>query len=682
MLNSKIIKKVYKMTTFNLNKYWNQLRTDSLLNPFNPHFKEEEVNAKMDEVCDIFKGADISDYDKVECFKLLETLLSSIKISDIYPSSYKFFKDNIESSNSSISEIYVAIMALLCRDYLLIEDSRRMYLQESRVVSMENLEAINFKLGDSAIGNINATGALECGVDLTSILLNYLYYYDDKKIDYASLTNKTNNFVNNIKNLVRAANVLWLAKSSFESAIWNFGYILFRENNIYIKYNSDKRLKLEYIGLIRFKEIAFSHYYILMKHLKFEKYICRYKKNNRIKNVYIRDGYIQYSTERGYDKNENDIYVDYLTQLECFYSFVNESCFSKANYSSLNVKYCISMLSIITNLLQKINIENIISDDSVSKKDDFLKFPIRIKIADLERLLYEKSSFSKEQITAFLRLLSSDKSNQLNLWDTPLINDENAYLISFLPLTQPVICRFIDVWLSKGGVSLDDRGKIFEDFVKARLKSILEKKGVNFRIVETNSFVNKNKEKEEIDFILEIEDMLILGEIKCIVYPMSNRDRYNSFDKLKKGCNQIIKKTDFLLRNKKHFKNKIQNLNDNNIIRVVITNFPIFSGQNYKDIPIIDMSLLTNYFSQGSLGIIKNTQDNGISVVKTFKETKYYSDNHSMAHNFKSFINNPPPIYSKYDKIDVVTNKITPEGLNINIYIEQAISNLDTYSSL
>lgn len=149
---------------------------------------------------------------------------------------------------------------------------------------------------------------------------------------------------------------------------------------------------------------------------------------------------------------------------------------------------------------------------------------------------------------------------------------------------------------------------------------------------------------------------------------MTNRDYYNSFETLKKGCKQLIRKTDFLLRNKKLFSKSIKNIDESNIIKMVITNFPIYSGQSYKGVPIVDIHLLEKYFLKGKHIELEFDSNKKTNIEKIAKI--YYNNNTEMVANLNSFINSPKLIQYFYNKIEINTSKLTPLGFGYDIFIQ------------
>lgn len=657
----------------NFNKYWNQIRIGTNYNPFNPNFNIKIVDAKIMEIKEIILDEETSEEDKEEAYILFHTLWSSIKISNAYPSIYTIFKNDIECSNCNQTELYHFLIVILCRHYLLIGQKRSEYIRENNELSIVNIESVDIKSLDDSIGTINATSALESEVDSTNLLLNYLFYYTDEKIKPFDSSKELVYPVNQIKNLSLHANILYGLKASFESAIWNYGYAILdnETNTINLQFRSTEKLILECIGLLRFKEMSYSHYQYIKMNIDTENYICKNKETKLIDSVWNNNGFLEFSLIDGMDRRENSIHINYLSQIDCFYSFINKMNFTNDKYSVLTIENCISMLSVLSGLLQKVTPNLIQPDDSIMNKDDFKKFPVKIKHETLLTLFTNKTNFSQGQIQAFINIISTEKSNRLDLWGTPLVKIADEYLISYLPLTQPIICRFADEWLKKGDIPLEERGTIFENHVKSQLKVIFNSKGINYKVINKNKYENKNNESEEIDLVLELENILIIGEIKCIIYPMSNRDHFNSYEILKKASKQVKRKSDFLLRNKKNFEKEINNLDEKTIIKIVITNYPIFSGQKYQDIPIVDFNLIEHYFSTGKLKLIsKQIGEEGNITIETVD--KYYDNDSEMIANFQNFIDKPLPIFNKYDLINTSMLKVSPKDIGFDMFIEHA----------
>jgi hypothetical protein len=93
-----------------------------------------------------------------------------------------------------------------------------------------------------------------------------------------------------------------------------------------------------------------------------------------------------------------------------------------------------------------------------------------------------------------------------------------------------------------------------------------------------NKYGYKLDQIEEIDLIINLHDIVSIGELKCIRYPMELRNYFYNRKRLINGCNQIIRKSAYMQNNAEEFKKDIGDIAEKKIIPIVITNYPIFVG--------------------------------------------------------------------------------------------------------
>lgn len=75
-----------------------------------------------------------------------------------------------------------------------------------------------------------------------------------------------------------------------------------------------------------------------------------------------------------------------------------------------------------------------------------------------------------------------------------------------------------------------------------------------------------------------MKSICVIAEVKCIKYTLTPRDEYNALNRLREGAIQANRKADFIKNNAKMFFNEIGDISNKPIIKMVITNFPSFSG--------------------------------------------------------------------------------------------------------
>ncbi len=270
-----------------------------------------------------------------------------------------------------------------------------------------------------------------------------------------------------------------------------------------------------------------------------------------------------------------------------------------------------------------------------------------------------KTTFSKNQIKQFINLLTYS-GGRYDLWKTPFIKTDDYYIISLLNIVDANILYLVDVWLNLGGYSLEDRGVLFENYIKQDLSSELRTKKFQYKIPKTNKFKNSKKQTEEIDIIINTKHTVIFGEIKCITYPLEPRDYSNALKRIQRGVKQIIRKTNFVLDNEEDFKSIIGEYRGKEIVKLVITNYPFFTSIMFDNVVIVDYYLLKAYVKAGQL--VKMKIDFRDDTIKTseFKKTEvFYTNEDQFSKNIRKYMENPPAVKELIDMLTIKPTKIS-----------------------
>ena len=251
-----------------------------------------------------------------------------------------------------------------------------------------------------------------------------------------------------------------------------------------------------------------------------------------------------------------------------------------------------------------------------------------------------------------------------------MIEIENFIFPIILPLISPNTLRMLDYWLEKGGFDLDSRGLLFEEHIKNVLSNEFKSKGYEFNIPIENIFRNNNDKFEEIDLIVELKKITLLAEVKCIKHPFYPRDYYNMHSRLSEGVEHINRKAKFLKDNIDFFKNN--DFLSKPIVKLVITNYPIFSGYEIDRVSITDFSLLENYFISGKFGKGRMVgTKNGVEIDDTFhSEIKYYENEDELSDNLEHFFKNPVPIAEKLKDVYIEETQISLPDANPKIIMD------------
>ncbi len=157
---------------------------------------------------------------------------------------------------------------------------------------------------------------------------------------------------------------------------------------------------------------------------------------------------------------------------------------------------------------------------------------------------------------------------------------------------------------------------------------------------------------------------------------MYNRDNYRILnDDVIKALKQLNTKCQFLIDNQEHFK-EIYSLQDRKIIKVVILNYPVFTGAVVEGIPVIDINLFLSYFQSCKM----TTRAFGIDDMEEVETVPYYTTEDEFCNNLESYLKESPIVKMYSEQLEIVECSYKLDGLP-KIFFRD-INPIDTKSTL
>lgn len=287
---------------------------------------------------------------------------------------------------------------------------------------------------------------------------------------------------------------------------------------------------------------------------------------------------------------------------------------------------------------------------------------------DLKRLAFEISENSAlETITTCLGVDSAQAEKILKcfvcdpmdlkdsfskgLWHRPLVKHPSApaYMVLTGVLQSANFVYVLELLFKDTGLakSMDNRslGHSFEDDLRKRLAhAVSNNSTLADAKVAPNSIPKKKESDEEIDVIIRCQELVIVGEIKCLVRPVDSVDRYNYLNKLESAAEQAVRKRDWLKVRPQVLKTALAepNLNTENLryAPLVILNNGSGIGLKFGDALVTDAHWLKLILGDRRFasGAMKNF--NTGEFIPKF--TDLYSTSAEFARQFEHLITDPP----------------------------------------
>ncbi|RON55974.1 hypothetical protein [Pseudomonas frederiksbergensis] len=248
-----------------------------------------------------------------------------------------------------------------------------------------------------------------------------------------------------------------------------------------------------------------------------------------------------------------------------------------------------------------------------------------------------------------------EKSDQEKneLWTQPLLSlDNEKLLVLYTPLLWGTTQRNVNIWLRQIGVNLDVRGYSFEKY----LRSLIERQIENSPLKSSVKFCNGNfkfnlpggadLKYEEIDFVLLLGGILLVGEIKCFLQPSDTFDTFKHREKVIGACTQLQRKVKNIYRYESTFREQCKTkgitLPSNLKIQpLVLLNGPAHCGIPYGDTPIVDINILATFLA----GIVRQQITSTIKDGVVSEKILYlYGGIDEAEMRLRQYLMNPPQI--------------------------------------
>jgi len=560
--------------------------------------------------------------------------------------------DFIGYSKLDLAELFVASVN---NQYILIQQKFDEYMEDKKIFSAQELTHATFTLSSSPDNPQGFTSNAEGFVDHVNELLNYLLspYCEDKKTKQQHTVGILNASIIALQNNVNRFHGI---KNHYETSLYYNGDIDVTDtSSLFFDSTTTELNSLQTTAFTMMQNQRIKKGFSIVRQHDENRSIQQFFKRINFKRILDRvterAGFLTYEL-RLRREDEIQTLVESFVAADDYYPFYADEPLQKLNYLTIteiiriHAELCHLIYTYVTNVK--------FTPEEKSLKEFKNLFLPRIKKSVLLSYLTNITNYPEKKLEAFVNLLTTVPRRGIDVYATPLIMQNDYYFFPFLPLHKPNYYFLIDHWLEAAEIDLEHRGPLFEKFCKEKLQKITQNEFNKFKVINRNKF-DSNEKFEEIDLVIETKESVIVAELKCVKYPMNERDLYNTLSKViaSTGCEQVTRKANFLVNNASEFIKDI-NLEGKNIIKVVVTNFPVFPGTKINDIAVTDMVTFLAYFQTNKMTYI---QDDLNSPIDKKDIAFYYNSEKEFCNNLEDYICNNPLInlYNKSLKVQEVS---------------------------
>jgi hypothetical protein len=642
---------------------------------------------KDNKKCNPFNDA----YDSNEMLALIKTSMSPAEFSEdplrftigitdfmntFYIDFYALLEENILSANISHKDLIELLFVAFNRNYLVVLKKQIEHTKKQKRLNQNDLYKFRITTMNAGIGPVEINSSLEVEVDALNHVLNYTRYFEKTPVAIDSSLPELHP-IQVAQHVALTAAYYTIIKSVYDDSIWTYGHWTRREDDskatFDVIYPHAAFLLINKVGLIRLQKNTTSGVIQLIPELvnktPFGKIVIdvsrQHKKPKRLKSVKISGGYIIPELGKGNSEEQDLIEIRNTVELDTFYAFLDSPVLKYLE--GLQLPDLIKLFSLLQDICKKAALKEF--DDSIYKLGDIYRFPIKIDKTVLHDYFMQRSDYTTKQINTFIGLITCKYGDRINLWDRPIVNFQDNLYINHLPTLNPILLNLIDYWLDQGGFSLDERGKMLEKYLTSVIGSGLQEKKFEGRFPTSAKIYNNQKQFEEIDFLLNLKETVIVAEVKCIKYPFEARDHHNALNRLMQAAIQVKRKMEFLKKYSSEVSSQTGDLEGKSFVPIIVTNYPIYSTFKIEDIVVTDFYLLEGYFAEGSF---TDAQMHRGGASKVTKKHSYYSNEVEMNNNIQSFLENPPAVSTLKEMFEIRPFKTSMDDLDYDIFVTSA----------
>ncbi len=258
----------------------------------------------------------------------------------------------------------------------------------------------------------------------------------------------------------------------------------------------------------------------------------------------------------------------------------------------------------------------------------------------------------------------SGEKGHRGIWAAPLvpIPGEERFALALSALAVSNTLRKAEAWMEKGGLddnlSKNARGDIYEADYRAKVMSAIEKNPLLTKAACAKDAIKKDTNfGEEIDMLIRLDDLLIVGEVKCWLYPADSHERFNHFRKIKKAAEQATRKAG-ALRSRPDVAAKALGLTELEIrclrvLPLVVANQGFGFSLDADGCRVTDAAYLLTYLTGGR--IVSDTMSNAPLGSATDAFLTFYEREKQAGDRFETMFETPPVLQRFADRIDWTT---------------------------
>ena len=282
----------------------------------------------------------------------------------------------------------------------------------------------------------------------------------------------------------------------------------------------------------------------------------------------------------------------------------------------------------------------------------------RGEIVDALRRALSIDDVLAEAIVAFL---TWKKKTYKGLWGAPLVPLPNSdeLVIAMNVLATSNVVRRAEIWLTKGGLddnlAKDKRGDFYETMLRSEIVGAIARNAIVKDAACARHAIKRSKDvSEQIDLVVQFSSLLLVAEVKCLLFPADHRERYNFLQTLRGAAEQARRKAAFL-DGRRDIAAAALGIDQQKaailkVVPLVVTNQGFGMSLVFDGCVVTDAKFLKLYLGSGNyIGeAAVNRVDGGVAMA----ENHLYRTEAEAVARLEATLRRPPSLYRFVDRLE------------------------------
>ena len=583
---------------------------------------------------DVYKEIIKDVVPKEEDFALISDFVRiSQYLHDIYSEVYKHLNDDLRHLNLKGIEVAEYLVDCLNREYKVIWKKRAEAMEKAEKGTYLTSDMFNFKLLSSApgIGMLDARASLEAATDSYNLIMNYLRHFLDEKFETDDA--KEEEFARRLIRMFQITQIAVVFKHSYDDILYNKGFVKVDDEIRSIMFDYDNH---EDLILLRAGDMMFSerrlHVMSENLHKQIKPRLYRYVTDRRIKRAKIENSIITLEFGQGNAKEHKEIVDDLQASIDAFYEFLQGETVLP-QMANATVDEAISVWGAIQYIAMYVSTYKDY-DVALFKREDFSVVPSKIRKESLIEYVAKLTNIKASKVKMVIMKMEADWSRYNDMWTSMIYPVGDYYLLPFYPILYSSPYNIIDQMMLRGGVDLDNRGKLFERYLYQQLTE----KRTSYPINCLKAGVyGENGDSEEIDVVIGMKNVVLVADAKCIHYSVEPINYAEAWGRLEEGCEQAIRKALFIRNHPEHFL-ALGDFSNKRFVPFVITNYPTYTGFSHNGVYVIDSHSFLAYMQGGYVTM----REMGMNEKPIIAARRFYQNEDQYSDNFERYLQSNP----------------------------------------